>query len=162
MTTDVFRMFIQWLGNQRIDNIHGIEVALFKEFYPCEDEIKEICEQEDVSLVHLYLFGEKFCIPKLQEYVIQLMYRKQQYCGPMGTECYPIIYERTSRGSGLRRFAVDQQCCVLAFDKENLAMEDEGWLPREMLLDIVFLLRGQMSMDEKRQRAADMSVQKYY
>lgn len=100
-----FRFLVQWIYQQSLD------VGQFK-IQAEQDRLKEREvnweASEEQSLLELWVLADKFHIPELQNVAIHtIVTLSNRLFRQLGPPRFPYIYENTSVGSPLRRFAVD-------------------------------------------------------
>ncbi|KAF7878831.1 hypothetical protein EAF04_000034 [Stromatinia cepivora] len=119
--------------------------------YHLEDN-EDLCAREDVLLAEPWILAERFLIRPLQNYTMQVMFRKQVTCGAMNAACYEHLYENTAKYSILRRFAVEQRCW-LGGDFPGLS---EECFPAQMLFDMIGVLQERLAADVRKRKCFEL------
>jgi len=104
----------------------------------CGSGLDEAKTLNTLTLVKLWIFGDKYAMPLLQNPAVDLILRNidVRYNGP--TSLLPMIYEGTGQGSALRRLFID---IIAKTGHPSLLnqMTEKYWC-RESLLDFVKVL----------------------
>lgn len=87
-----------------------------------------------LTLVQLWVLGEDFAIPALQNLAMRVLYEKQRRLRIVPLMIARYVYENTSPGSLLRRFGIDMCVWRGIQNPHNYRARN---LPAEMLLDLV-------------------------
>lgn len=154
VSPEVFRLVQQWLYFQKLTlSVHDED----KPDNPAEKGHKSKCSHQDMVLVKLWVFAQKFCMDRLQNAVIDHMVRIQRKCGRMNPRCFEYIYKNTADGSPLRHLAVDQ----VAWSAPSFLANQED-RPHEMLLELVFLFAEQLPQSVRKRKNAEMTAEDYH
>jgi hypothetical protein len=99
VTVDTFEAFQVWLYSQSLRNIEDPQDSSTPSALP-----------DFATLARLWVFGDKYQIPYLQNCIIDAMIKKEEEVRKFSGVVVRIAYENTMDGSSLRRFAIDM--CV--------------------------------------------------
>lgn len=138
-----FKFFVQWIYGQRLD-VKQLKPDFEKEALGALDP--DWVDKEDMMLAELWVFADKFAIPRLQNKCIESMLHILAGCSnmlPLPTMKY--IYGNTSPESQLRKFAT-HQCYHM--DAERWVNNSE-YFPHELLFDHVILAAKVQSGEKK-------------
>ncbi|PVH78523.1 hypothetical protein DL98DRAFT_590267 [Cadophora sp. DSE1049] len=119
-----FSLFEQWVYSQILNLIQTAPN------YVRQTEIEGWAENQ--TLAELWIFGDRYIIPELQNTTIYAIHTIFREVDTMSVEQFNYIYENTHETSLLRKYIVEQ--CVDVAD-ENV-FEDTSKVPPEMLADI--------------------------
>ena len=161
ISTNAFRLFVQWLYSQKIDLHVGIDSVSDNSVQSVagagkngsnkpgneieEDEEEEVSTElveawraQDLDLAQLWVADDRLFIPSLQNTVTLAWYKLWYSNGKRGcsTSWFNYAYEHTCVGSHLRNLAVDQLAYSVGPDEIKKRAEE---LPREMLIDLTLV-----------------------
>jgi hypothetical protein len=155
---NVFRFFSKWLYSQKLTLLdHSFDNKGSWSVTEAESH-NDKCSDQDMILVGLWILGDRFAVKGLQNYVMEKIVTVAKVCGPMVTSFYLRIYRGTSKGSQLRRLAVDQ--CV--WNRTVPFLGDEVWFPSEMMIDMLDVYRQAAPQNVKNRKAAALMAEDYF
>lgn len=100
---------------------------------------RRISDEEDSKLswgllVRMWLFGDKYMVPSLQNAVLNALIKKSEITRMIPTDEINTIWENTLPASPLRRWILDDVAYTL--DIAKLRVHEHRW-PREALFDLL-------------------------
>jgi len=127
----VFHSFVGWLYNRKIRTVSktGRQVILLER-----------------DCVRLYVFGEEFALPKLQNAVIA-MYHQLVLVNSKSVDVVDDVYQNTREGSGLRKLIVIQYVQINSKTAINWKT-----CPQEFLADVAIASVGMLADRETRKQ----------
>jgi len=96
------------------------------------NEYGELVGQEDRSLVELWILGDKFSMPRLQNLVLDVIDQISLKGNKIATGALHYLYKSTAADSRLRAYHV-----ALCSSKLGSFLKVKGHFPREMLVELV-------------------------
>lgn len=132
-----FSLFVQWTYAQKL-NLFQLAKG-----YVHDEEATAEEDAENMALVELWVFGDRYVLPALQDHVINRIYDIFQATPTISTVTFQYIYANTlsepDRSSVLRRFIV-----AMVAEWAGMQMFGNGdvvdTFPAQMLADICKLL----------------------
>ena len=128
------RLFVHWLYFQQLDIL--------------DHDDWESKDKEDVglSLVELWTLADKLLAPRLQNQIIQKMYRiMQQDEGCLPIPVLEYVYEHTPSDCALRRFILHHCACYM---KPEAYIEAPEKFPKEMLLELAVVYATKLNVED--------------
>ncbi|KAH7417490.1 hypothetical protein BKA64DRAFT_636848 [Cadophora sp. MPI-SDFR-AT-0126] len=150
-SVEAVRLLVHWFYTQMLDIIDPTELV--------DEHVEGVIERalnQDMALIKLWVLAEKLLIPRLQNFVIDEMERCGKIICRVPVQCFKEAYEKTSPGSPLRRFLVDD--CGWYLVPEWYSKESNAF-PSEMLIDLVTKLADTV---ESRTMAPGYDMTRYY
>ncbi|KAH6671105.1 hypothetical protein B0J14DRAFT_515200, partial [Halenospora varia] len=133
-TPAAFRFFVQFLYQEKMTlDYHNEDPSDDLDHGRYGDEYFLKCLKQEQDLVQLWILAEKFLIPKLQDQILDHLYRLRLACGPVTRPICNYVYSNTEPGSQLKKFVVDSWAWHLS---AQILKQVGDQLPREMLLDL--------------------------
>jgi hypothetical protein len=129
----VFKMFVQWIYRQSI-GLWGLRTKAERDSGERVDD--NFLKGEYLTLVKLWIFGNKYDIRRLQNYVITKLIAVQQNVSHTAIDAFGYIYANTEVDSKLRTLAV-AQCYAQVPEFEFFYAREK--FPEELLLDLAAL-----------------------
>lgn len=159
ISTNAFRLFVQWLYSQKMDLHVGIDSVPDNSVQPVagagkngsngpgsgsdgndgnKEDKEEARRAQDLDLAQLWVVGDRLFIPSLQNAVILAWYKlwHSNDGRSCSTSWINYAYEHTCVGSHLRNLAVDELAYPVNPDEIKKHAEE---LPREMLIDLTLV-----------------------
>jgi hypothetical protein len=128
-TERAVRLLVQWFYTQKLD----IFVPESEEDAKSGEYIAAKVSQ-DMSLVELWILAEKLLIPALQNLVAKGIEQCRLQANAISTTSLHYVYEKTERGSLLRRLMVD--ICFSHLRITSYLTHPDRY-PQEMLIELV-------------------------
>ena len=127
-TERAIRLLIHWFYTQKLDTF------VPKPEEGQREEYLEVKHSQDMSLVELWILAEKLLLPTLQNLVAREIEQRRHQSKAISTASLHYVYEKTERGSLLRRLMVD-----MCFSHLNILsyMKRPERYPQEMLIELV-------------------------
>jgi hypothetical protein len=97
--------------------------------------VKTIGDKEDLDLVYLWVLADRFCMPRLQNLVMETieLVNNESEKQKVPVRTFNAIYENTTVGSKLRKYAFGIATAYLVGSRFTKHPED---YPHAMLIDI--------------------------
>lgn len=93
-----------------------------------------IVNEEDLSLVELWLLGDRLCYMTLQQWVLATLHSLFERRGEFSFALLFQVYDMTSEGSPLREFFVEQAATYMTAEKMK---SERDKLSTDLLMDLV-------------------------
>lgn len=90
------------------------------------------------SLSGLYIFGEKYGIPDLQNLAIDIVIDQIEVTHEFSTKHLHKVYDDTPDTAPLRRLLVDYMACKCILTPSKLVEERRQEMPKDFLFDLIF------------------------
>lgn len=129
--------------DKRIE-LHDVDPEVFDNFHAWLYMRKLISDGEEPlswrHLVYLWIFGDRFQVPMLQNCVMDELTAKIRRGDSLRTACLKLAYENTVDGSPLRKFMIDYLAYRVPIGNDDQSMmtsEYRTWYTVEILQDLV-------------------------
>lgn len=120
--SETFSLFVEWIYTQRLELDSGDSNRVTNKI-----------------LVQLWVLAEKLDVARLQNRVIDLLYKIYKRDAAISTVNLRYVYDNTKEGSALRRFFVHQ--CTYCLEPQVLQLEPQHF-PPAMLLELAMATRS--------------------
>jgi hypothetical protein len=132
---------VQWLYTQKFYTLDEISLDGKEPTSEMAVTTMKLCQERDLNIIQVWLFAEKFIIPRLQNYAMNyflkiLQNQKIKHKGAYrSTHWIPYIYadERTTPDSPLRHLAIDT--CLYS-TSSSWANAHPDHFPHQMLMEL--------------------------
>jgi len=131
ISREAFQFFAEWLYMQKID------VVQLREEYDRAPENKAEQGKEEFALHELWVFGDKFSIPALQNLAMKAINDISNKWNMISTEYMQYVWANTQVDSPLRRYYMKR--CVYSLG-ENFVKEEPSSFTLEILVDLTSYL----------------------
>lgn len=129
-----FRLFVQWIYTQDFD-LYTPKRRDLEAKPPKYDVFTSIITQ-DVDFAELWVLGDKFMIPGLQNKAIDKLLANSSL-NVYNPAWFRYAYENTNDSSTLRKWAVDYSIVYIGNSRTGYVQTYREFYPKEMLLELL-------------------------
>jgi hypothetical protein len=151
-TERAVRLLVQWLYTQKLDTF------VPKTGEGGQNNYGVLKSSQNLALVELWVLAEKLLIPALQNVVVREIEEHRSCSHKINTLCLHYVYEKTKRGSLLRRLMVDM--CFSHLKVPSYMKHPERY-PQEMLIELVTAFGNEIASLDRTKAAPSTDFSRY-